>query len=767
MKSKLMIFAVMILFLAQVSTGLAEEKDEKEVSVHKLEEVVITGTKIGKKSEDLPFSTNIVTHDEISQKPTLTVEHLIRHVPGVQTFRPHVGSYGVFTTMRGQGLIKHIAALDGQPLNDGFNGYVRWSVLPSIILERIEIIKGPQSALFGPHAMGGAINLIPKTVIEKGENEIRASIGSFGVYSGSLLTGIKIKDKLNLVFAAEEKRIDGYVGDFVVESTSKTAPTSSITPVTGWERTSTVDGKTAYLIGDRGKQYSRDHRSMYLGISYNLSPALEISLNYLYGRQRYGFEGGKTYLKDASGRPIDSGNISFVDGGITHYLTISPLRFLDMEGIAGQDILNVKTKYMVSENITLTAFGGLNTRVQKWASPRAGATSSGGPGLKGKPEGLSTRFGIEGETKLNISNNMTNTLIVGGEMTFNSGGAKRETLSNWKDRESVTQLEEDAKGKSKISSIYLVNEFSPLDNLSIWAGGRYDMWKKYDGKMITPSQTTVFPDETVSRFSPKLGVLFKPNEIISVRTSYGEGFRVPSPHELYRQMITSTSVSLGNPDLKPEFNRSIEAGVELYPAKVNRIFETIKTVKLNYFTDKTNDLIYIKRWRAPHPETGTIVDFSQRQNAGKAKTDGLEVEIQGKDIKLPYKVNFSWFANLTLQNPKILENPVQPSIVGKVIPYVPKKMYNLGINMEKDRFFTTFSMHIRGKVYVRDDNSDIVNNVSGSTDPFTVFDLTGGYKISKNATLSIALTNLFDKKYYSMGQLAPGRSINGELKFTF
>lgn len=757
---KFLISLVLSLFLT-ISLSWAEEKKET-----KLEEIVVTTTKIEKKPEDLPFSANVITSDEISKKPTLTAEHLIRHIAGVQTFRPHSATYGVHLTMRGHALVKQLVALDGQPINDGFNGYVRWSVLPSDIWEQIEIIKGPQSALYGPYAMGGVINFIPKSVIEEGDNEIKASIGSFGVYSGSVLTGLKIKDKLNLVFFADEKRIGGYIGDFVVVTPRTTPPSSPIIPVTGWEKTLTREGKIAYIVGDRGKQYSKDHRNLYLGINYNFTPTSELTMNYLYGRQRYGFEGEKTYLKDSSGQPINSGNVSLVDGGTTYYLTLSPLSYFDMEGIAGQDILNIKYKNILSENLSLKAFAGLNTRVQKWASPRTGATSSGGPGLKGTPGGLSLRVGLEGESKMTIYD-MKNTLIIGSEVTFNSGGAKREALLNWKDRNSVTSLEEDAKGKSKIMSIYLLNELFPLDNVSLWAGGRYDMWKKYDGKMITPTKTTEFPDETISRFSPKIGVLAKPYEVLSIRASYGEGFRVPNPHELYRQMITTTSVSLGNPNLKPEYNKSLEAGIELYPAKKIKAFDSIKAIKINLYTDKTNDLIYIKRWKAPHPETGTEVDFSQRQNAGKAKNQGIEAEITGKSIELPFKASLSWFANLSLQKPKIKENPLQPNIVGKIIPYIHRKAFNVGVNIEKERFFSTFSMHTRGKVYVNDDNSDIMNNVPGSTDPFTVFDITSGYKVTKNATISLAVTNLFDKKYYSMGQLAPGRSIAAELSLKF
>lgn len=752
---------VLLVGILVFSLGQIAVAQEKEVPVYNLREIVVTGTKIEKKAQDLPFSASLITAEEISQKPTLTIDHIVRSVSGVHSIRPHPATYGVFVTMRGHALTKQVIALDGQPINDGFNGYVRYSVIPSAIWERVEIIRGPYSALFGPYAMGGAINFVPKTSLK--ENELKMQMGSFGTRSASLLYGVTIKDRLNLVIFADEKDIEGYVGDFVVMEPRTTQPTGTITDVTGFEKTYTPQGKIAYKIGDRGAQYSKDHRNLYLGLSYKVTPKSELSLNYLYGRQRHGFAGEKTYLKDTAGRPVNSGNVRFIDDGTTYYLTIAPFNFLDMEGVCGQDVFNVKYKNEIRENISLTVFGGLNTRVQKWSAPLSGATSSGGPGRKGTPEGLSTRVGVEAK----IIPFAKNTLVPGAELILNSGSAKRERLSDWKNIDSVTTLEEDVRGKHQIASVYFVDEFAPFDKLSIWLGGRYDNWKKYDGEMITPTKTTTFADETVSRFSPKLGILVKPYDFLGIKTSYGEGFRVPSIHELYRQVITPTSVSLANPELKPEINKCVEIGVEIYPSVLYSKVP-INTVKLNCFIDETKDLIYIKKWREPHPDTGVEVDFLQRQNAGKAKTEGLEIELEGATIRLPYNVNFSWFGNLSLYNPRITENPAAPETVGKVITYVPQEMYNAGFNLVKEPIFITLSMHKRGKVYLMDDNSDAVNNVVGSMDPFTVFDVTVGYKIAKNATFSIAVTNLFDEKYYSMhNQLAPGRSIAGELNLKF
>lgn len=727
--------------------------------VYELGEVLVKSTKIESGVKNLPFPVTIIGQEEI--KRNYTLDEVVKKVAGVHSIRSHPSSFGVFVTMRGHALVKQVVSLDGQPINDGFNGYVRWSVLPEEIVESVEVIRGPFSGVYGPYGMGGVINFKPKYQIE--ENEIKFEKNSLGINSGSFLYGLSFKNKLNTVLYFEQKDIEGYEGDFVVVTPTTTAPAGTAVTVTGWQETTTPKGEIAFIIGSKGRQYSRNHTNFYCGLQYFITPTQELLFSYLYGRQNHGFEGGRTYLRNPAGNPVNSGLIRIDHNGKSYgFSPISLVNFLDMEGVCGQDVLNLKYQNRVSENFSFNIFSGLNTRVQKWSSPIGGATESGGPGRKGTPEGISYRLGLETKFNKNIllpkilqfeNLIIENSLLVGLEGTHNEAAAKRERLSNWKDTNSVLFLEEEASGKANILSGYILDEIKLLDGMiGLWLGGRYDNWKIFDGVMKTSYTVTTYPEQEVLRFSPKLGLMLRPLNFVSFKTSYGSGFRMPTVHELYRQLITSREVSLGNPNLKPEINDSVDFMIELYPKVL------LSQIRVTYFQDRTKDLIYIKRWRDVHPETGLMVDYLQRQNVGEAETKGYEIELNGKRGNIS-GIEYNFYTNASIQEPKIIKNPANTNIEGKIVPYVPREMYNFGINISWKPINFDISLHKRGKVFVLDDNSDKVNGVVGSIDPFTTVDCKISYDITKYLNLMFKVHNLLDEKYYSMhNQLAPGRN---------
>ncbi|MFH1027517.1 MAG: TonB-dependent receptor, partial [Pseudomonadota bacterium] len=104
--------------------------------------------------------------------------------------------------------------------------------------------------------------------------------------------------------------------------------------------------------------------------------------------------------------------------------------------------------------------------------------------------------------------------------------------------------------------------------------------------------------------------------------------------------------------------------------------------------------------------------------------------------------------------------------VGKRMIDVPEHMFNVGADLECGPFGAMATGRYVGKRYSTDNNSDTVNGVQGSFDPYFTVDLKLRYKVTSWATASLSVTNLFDEKYYS-SSLAPGRSAYGELSFNF
>jgi iron complex outermembrane recepter protein len=149
-----------------------------------LNPVVVTATRSEIPLQQVPTNITILTHEDIAESGALAVDDLLRQIPGFNTFRrssslvtaPAQDPEAQGVTLRGigpGGASRALVLLDGMPLNDAFGGWLYWGELPLSSIERIEVVPGGNSTLWGNFALGGVINLITK---EPTERAVDASI---------------------------------------------------------------------------------------------------------------------------------------------------------------------------------------------------------------------------------------------------------------------------------------------------------------------------------------------------------------------------------------------------------------------------------------------------------------------------------------------------------------------------------------------------------------------------------------------------------------
>ncbi len=128
----------------------------------KLEPVVVTATKTETPAGELGASVTVVTEDDFKTYHYPTVDEALRNVPGVEIRRS--GSFGKTTaiTIRGANTKQVQVLVDGVRVKSPTLGEVDLSDISPDMIERIEIIRGPQVALYGADAIGGVINIITK-----------------------------------------------------------------------------------------------------------------------------------------------------------------------------------------------------------------------------------------------------------------------------------------------------------------------------------------------------------------------------------------------------------------------------------------------------------------------------------------------------------------------------------------------------------------------------------------------------------------------------
>ena len=133
------------------------------------ETLVVTASRIEQEEEDVAANVTVITRQEIESSASLTTDDFLRRVPGFSLFRrssslvAHPTTQGV--SLRGigpSGVSRTLVLLDGLPLNDPFGGWVYWGRVPLQRIERVEVVRGGASNVWGNSAMGGVVHLITR-----------------------------------------------------------------------------------------------------------------------------------------------------------------------------------------------------------------------------------------------------------------------------------------------------------------------------------------------------------------------------------------------------------------------------------------------------------------------------------------------------------------------------------------------------------------------------------------------------------------------------
>lgn len=148
-------------------------------SATKLEEIVVTATRTEIEVERAPAVVNVVSKEKLELRSPKSIDEALNDLPGVFVRRGK-GLMDTLSaiTLRGVPEQKRtLVLLDGIPLNNPYTGNVKFGGFYPEDLERVEVVKGPFSSLFGGYAMGGVVHFITK-LPEKREIVVKGGYGS-------------------------------------------------------------------------------------------------------------------------------------------------------------------------------------------------------------------------------------------------------------------------------------------------------------------------------------------------------------------------------------------------------------------------------------------------------------------------------------------------------------------------------------------------------------------------------------------------------------
>ena len=220
---------VLAAFAAQAGIARDLERDTldtSKVKVHEIGEVVVTGTRNETDVRHLSQTVSVVSRPVIEQsmQPSL-LPVLTEQVPGLFVTERGVMGYGVSggaaggISLRGLsgGSARLMVLIDGHPQYAGIFGHPISDAYQSLLADRVEVLRGPASVLYGSNAMGGVINIVTRKMHEDGvRTDLRAGYGSYNTLETELTNRIR-KGRFNSVVSGSYNRTDGHRSDMGFE----------------------------------------------------------------------------------------------------------------------------------------------------------------------------------------------------------------------------------------------------------------------------------------------------------------------------------------------------------------------------------------------------------------------------------------------------------------------------------------------------------------------------------------------------------------------
>lgn len=185
--------------------------------IHQIDEVVVTGARHETDVRHLSQTVSVVGRAQIESalQPSL-LPVLTEQVPGLFVTSRGIMGYGVSTgaaggiSLRGLsgGTARLMVMIDGHPIADAYQ---------SFLAERVEVLRGPASVLYGSNAMGGVINIVTRKMQEDGvDTHLHAGYGSYNTLETELTNRVR-KERFSSVVSGSYNRTDGHRTDMGFE----------------------------------------------------------------------------------------------------------------------------------------------------------------------------------------------------------------------------------------------------------------------------------------------------------------------------------------------------------------------------------------------------------------------------------------------------------------------------------------------------------------------------------------------------------------------
>lgn len=664
--------------------------------------IVVTAAGFEQKITDAPASISVISREELERKQYGNLAQALGEVEGVDINQGTGKTGGLDISIRGMPSAYTLVLIDGRRQNNGGditpNGFGETSnsfMPPLSAIERIEVIRGPMSTLYGSDAVGGVVNIITRRVADSWsgsfgldhtfhqDRDYGASTGANLYVTGPLaadLLGLAVRGSIHERGASDLQFED----DTVVSRRGAAA----------------VEGRNATW-----------------GARLTLTPGEfhEVSLDLEQGRQVYA---------------NDDCQLGTLDGWSGN--AVSGCTVPDDSANGYADELRFDREQLVLAHRGSMDFGLWESALTYKTTETVGRTIPGTIGLAwdnfddivgGAPRTLESTDLIL-DTRLVAPVGERHTLTVGGQYidaeVEDGIAAERFERSSW--------------------AVFVENEWRIIEPLGLTFGGRYENHDAFGG-----------------HFSPRAYLTWAVNPHWTIKGGIARGYRTPSVNQLHDGINGATAqgrtITIGSPQLKPETSTNHEIGF-YYDGGDG--FNANLTLFHTEFEDMISTGTPVPNcWSADSPGQAGCLDlgsgftqdsFSQNTNVGEASSRGVELAARWE-----FNPHWSVGGNWTWTDTE------QKSGADRGAPFTNQANHVLNASLDWDAT-DALSLWLRGEYQgERDRFTNLRDNLSpadqaivdglGRLRSYAQFHLGGAYRASDNVTINATIYNLLDKDF--------------------
>lgn len=589
--------------------GFAAEADEMDA--YEGADFVVTATRTALEKKEVPVAVEVITEQKIKDLGAYSVQDALRLASNVDV--QDNGMTGNQVQLRGNDTMHTLILIDGKRMaaentQSSQNAYELKRINIADV-ERIEVIRGNGSALYGSDAMGGVINIITKKATSPRMSVAMHTGTKDEATSFSYASGRQGKVAVKIGGGIEKiRKIDSGVYDSISSSYTSEASTTNMYGTRRFLNTGinyafdenhdldlTMNFMREQLKSDswnsRGADYTNCQMTT-LGKFIESMTGMDLStMPPAVANKMLAQFGNYTVdnLNDSMPNPM---TISYYPMRSLHYYDNNRSDFsLGFNGKDGKHDYNVRAYFSELRKENTSHYINLNTNTKKDVD---------------FDQNNYKQFVIEGKDSYKMDDHNTLTWGIEYKKDTMDGTHLRNSGSNLK----YLTINGITKPSSEVSSetmaVYMQDELRVGNKL-----------------LLIPAVRIDHHDSFGTHTSPKIGLTYSMSDNARIKANYGKGYRAPTLYELYSKMEKSgmapmTVHVLGNPDLDPETSTNFDFGFETELGKLSS--------KISYFHNSIKNMIDGDDYDGPETQTNPGI-WSKYVNYGKVKIEGVETEL--------------------------------------------------------------------------------------------------------------------------------------------